>query len=225
MGSSFTINQGSGNSGWNSQVRKPYCGDWPQPAYGYPGARSPVVSATRTATVLLSPSPRPDASHRSATPSAKPSGRSSPTPTRTVPSTVNLALHKPISASSYTDVYVVTNADDGNASSYWESTNNVFPQSLTIDLGASTRVGRVVLKLPPLAAWGARTQTLSILGSTNNSNYRTLVGSAGYRFDPATANTVTIRFTASNQRYLRLSFTANNGWPAAQASEVEVYAS
>jgi len=81
------------------------------------------------------------------------------------------------------------------------------------------------LKLPPAAAWQTRTQTLSVLGSTNGSSYATVVGSAGYTFNPATGNTVTITFTATSQRYLRLTFTANTGWPAGQLSELEVYAS
>jgi hypothetical protein len=36
---------------------------------------------------------------------------------------------------------------------------------------------------------------------------------------------VTITFPATSQRYLRLNFTANTGWPAGQASELQVYAS
>jgi hypothetical protein len=51
-----------------------------------------------------------------------------------------------------------------------------------------------------------------------------VVGSAGYTFDPATGNTVTITFQGTSQRYLRLTFTANTGWPAGQLSELEVYA-
>lgn len=41
---------------------------------------------------------------------------------------------------------------------------------------------------------GTRTQTLSILGSTDGSTFSTIVGSAGYTFDPSTGNTVTITF-------------------------------
>ena len=59
---------------------------------------------------------------------------------------------------------------DGNANTYWESSNNAFPQSLTVDLGQNRSVSRVVLKLPPAAAWQTRTQTLSVLGRTNGSS-------------------------------------------------------
>jgi hypothetical protein len=43
--------------------------------------------------------------------------------------------------------------------------------------------------------------------------------------DPDTGNAVTISFPATSARELTLTFTANTGWPAAQVSEFEVYAS
>lgn len=138
----------------------------------------------------------------------------------------NLALHKATSESSHTQVYASGNAVDGDATTYWESANNAFPQWLQVDLGATTATKRIVLDLPPASAWGTRTQTLSVLGSTDGSTFNTVVGSAGYTFDPSTGNTATITFPATaNVRYLRLNFTANTGWPAGQASEFQVYAS
>ncbi|MEV7808448.1 discoidin domain-containing protein [Microbispora sp. NPDC088329] len=157
------------------------------------------------------------------TPSPSPSA--SPSPSPSPPPTGNLARGKQVSASSHADVYVAGNATDGNTGTYWESANNAFPQSITVDLGASVTVGRVVLRLPPSAAWGARTQTLSVLGSTDGTNYTTIAGPAGYRFDPATGNAVTVAVPAGARRYLRLNVTGNTGWPAAQISEFEAYAS
>ncbi|WP_436764486.1 galactose-binding domain-containing protein, partial [Streptosporangium sp. V21-05] len=92
-----------------------------------------------------------------------------------------------------------------------------------VDLGSAASVGRVVLKLPPQAAWQARTQTLSVQGSTNGSSFATLSGSAGRSFDPGSGNTVTITFSAASTRYVRVNVTGNTGWPAAQLSEFEVY--
>ncbi|MFF7468113.1 discoidin domain-containing protein [Streptomyces sp. NPDC008092] len=136
----------------------------------------------------------------------------------------NLAKGRPATATGSVDVYTPGKAVDGDANSYWESTNNAFPQSLTVDLGASYAARRLVLKLPPSSAWSARTQTVTVLGSTDGSNYSTVVGSTGYRFDPATGNAVTVPLPGStNLRYLRLTVTANNGWPAGQFSEVEAY--
>jgi parallel beta-helix repeat protein len=137
----------------------------------------------------------------------------------------NLALNRPTSASGYTQVYTPGNAVDGNTSTYWESTNNKFPQWWQVDLGSAQSVGRIVLDLPPSSAWGTRTQTLSILGSTNGTTFSTIVGSAGYTFNPATGNTATITFPATSARYLRLNFTANTGWPAGQLSECQIFAS
>ncbi|MGW2235037.1 discoidin domain-containing protein [Streptomyces sp. NPDC001759] len=136
----------------------------------------------------------------------------------------NLAKGRPATATGSQDVYTPGKAVDGDANSYWESANNAFPQSWTVDLGSSYAVRRLVLKLPPSSAWGARTQTITVLGGTDGSSYSTVVGSAGYRFDPATGNTATVLLPAStNLRYLRLSVSANTGWPAGQFSEVEAY--
>ncbi|MFG2452532.1 discoidin domain-containing protein [Streptomyces sp. NPDC048512] len=138
----------------------------------------------------------------------------------------NLAKGRPATATGSQDVYTPGRAVDGDANSYWESSNNAFPQALTVDLGSAQAVRRVVLKLPPATAWAARTQTLSVLGSTDGSGYSTVAGSQGYRFDPASGNTVTIPLPAGTSlRYLRLNVTANTGWPAAQLSEVEAYPS
>lgn len=138
----------------------------------------------------------------------------------------NLAKGRPATATGSQDVYTPGKAVDGDATTYWESTNNAFPQSLTVDLGAAEAVRRLVLKLPPSSAWGARTQTVTVLGSTDGSAYSTVVGSTGYRFDPATGNTATVSLPGSaNLRYLRLSVSANTGWPAGQFSEVEAYLS
>ncbi|MEV6543734.1 discoidin domain-containing protein [Streptomyces sp. NPDC051665] len=136
----------------------------------------------------------------------------------------NLAKGRPATATGSQDVYTPGKAVDGDANTYWESANNAFPQAWTVDLGSNQAVRRLVLKLPPASAWSARTQTLSVLGSTDGSAYSTVVGSAGYRFDPATGNSVTVALpSGTNLRYLRLNVTANTGWPAGQLSEVEAY--
>jgi flagellar hook assembly protein FlgD len=125
-------------------------------------------------------------------------------------------------ASSQLGEYPASNVGDGNQATYWESANNQLPQWVQADLGATTNLAQLVLKLP--AGWEARTETLTVQGSTNGTSFSDLVASAGYRFDPATANTVTINLTAST-RYVRLNVTANTGWPAAQLSEFEVHGS
>ncbi|MFJ5838075.1 discoidin domain-containing protein [Streptomyces shenzhenensis] len=136
----------------------------------------------------------------------------------------NLAKGRPADATGSVDVYTPGKAVDGDADSYWESANNAFPQSLTVDLGSAEAVRRLVLKLPPSTAWGARTQTVTVLGSTDGQNYATVVGAQGYRFDPATGNTATVSLpSGTSLRHLRLTVSANTGWPAGQFSEVEAY--
>jgi hypothetical protein len=141
-----------------------------------------------------------------------------------VTSTTNLALNQPVTASSDYQSYTPQNAVDGNTSTYWEGTNGAWPTTLTVNLGASKSLGSIVLDLPPSAAWGTRTQTLSVLGSANGSSYSTLVGSATYTFNPASGNTVTIPLpSGTSDQYVQLSFTANNVQNGAQASELDVY--
>ncbi len=145
-------------------------------------------------------------------------GNTDPDPNR------NLAKGRPASATGSADVYTPGKAVDSDANTYWESANNAFPQAWTVDLGSTLAARRLVLKLPPATAWQARTQTLSVQGSTDGSAYSTVVAAQDYRFDPATGNTVTVALpSGTNLRYLKLTVTANTAWPAAQFSEVEAY--
>jgi hypothetical protein len=138
-------------------------------------------------------------------------------------STTNLALSATMTASGYTSGFPPSNANDGNTSTYWESTDSDFPQWLEANFGTPLSVGSITVDLPPSSAWATRTQTFSILGSTNGSTWTTLVASAGYTFNPATGNTVTISLPTTTLQYLELNFTANTGWPAGQVSELEVF--
>ncbi|MFD8569817.1 choice-of-anchor D domain-containing protein [Streptomyces sp. NPDC059639] len=133
----------------------------------------------------------------------------------------NLAAGRPTSESSHADVYPSSHLTDGSQSTYWESANNAFPQWVQVDLGAAKSASRVVLQLP--AAWEARSETLSLAGSFDGSAFTTVKSSAAYSFTPSANNTVTLTFPATSQRYFRLNFTANTGWPAGQLSEFQVW--
>jgi hypothetical protein len=134
----------------------------------------------------------------------------------------NLAAGKATSESSHTQTYASSAVTDGDRNSYWESANNSFPQWVQVDLGSARSVSRVVLQLP--ASWGARSQTLTLQAGTDPSNVTTtLKGSASYTFDPASGNTVTLTFPATTQRVLRVTVSANSGWPAGQLSEFQVW--
>ncbi|MCW2506291.1 MAG: coagulation factor 5/8 type domain protein, partial [Actinomycetia bacterium] len=137
VGSGFQITQGAGNSGWYTDT--PFCGPWPAPQWGGGPSTPPSPSA--------SPSPSP-----------------SPSPSLP-PADGNLAAGRPVTVTSAVGGFPGSAAVDGNPTSYWESTGNAFPQSLTVDLGASRPLGRIVLSLPPSPAWGPRTQTVAVAGS------------------------------------------------------------
>jgi hypothetical protein len=133
----------------------------------------------------------------------------------------NLSLGKAASASTTNGPHVAGNLNDGNQDSYWESSSNAFPHWAQIDLGASASIDQVVLKLP--AGWGSRSQTLSVQGSPDGAAFATIVSSAAYTFNPVSNNAVTINFSATSTRFVRINITANTGWPAAQLSELEIY--
>nr|WP_285735743.1 discoidin domain-containing protein [Kitasatospora phosalacinea] len=163
-------------------------------------------------------------------PSPSTSAPASPSPSASASSTCpgstgNLAQGRPATASGTSQTYGPGNAVDGDANTYWESTNNAFPQWIQVDLGCARNLSRAVLKLPPAGAWATRTQTVTVQGSTDGTTFTTLVGSAGYVFDPATGNTVTVNLPATPTRYLRLTVTGNTGWPAGQLSELQAFTS
>jgi chitodextrinase len=138
----------------------------------------------------------------------------------------NLALHRPTSESSHTQTYASGNAVDGDANTYWESANSAFPQWIQVDLGSALGVKRLVLNLPPATSWATRSQTVAVQGSTDGGTFSQLLAAASYTFNPASGNAATLTLPASvTTRYVRLTFTANSGWPAGQLSEFQVYSS
>ena len=132
----------------------------------------------------------------------------------------NLAEGKSITASSAVSGFAAHLANDGDQSSYWESQNSAFPQSLTLDLGSVASVEALSLALP--SGWESRTQTFSIQSSIDGSDYAPLMSSTGYVFEPSSSNIVTIDVPDTDARFVRLVFSANTTWPAAQVSELEV---
>ncbi len=81
------------------------------------------------------------------------------------------------------------------------------------------------MDLPPSTAWGTRTQTITDPGQHRRHELHDAGVVGGLHLQPATGNTATVTFTAATVRYVKLTFTANTGWPAGQLSELQVYAS
>jgi len=139
---------------------------------------------------------------------------------------VNLALNKPVTASSFTDVYDPGRAVDGDAAgpSYWEAAKDSYPNWLTVDLGSVQTVSSARLRLAPVAVWGSRAQTLSLAVSADDTNYTEVVPTGDFTFDYKTGNTVTMSFAPTRARYVKLTCTGNTGANGCQVAEFEVYA-
>ena len=187
-----------------------------------------AAGASCTATVTFVPSARGDRSGALTISDGTPAGRYQVYLNGAVvaPTVGNLATGRPVVASGeIAGCCVATNAVDSNTATYWESTNNAFPQTLAVDLGSAVAVSRVAFKVNP--GWGTRTQTLEILTSTDGVTYTSVVPAADYTFDPgANNNTITIPLPAgTTAQHVQVRVTGNTGWPAAQIAEFEVYAS
>lgn len=142
---------------------------------------------------------------------------STPTP----PVGTNIAVGKPITASSNTFTYTAANANDNDIHTYWEGGSN--PSTLTLDLGSDHNITSILLKLNPAQEWSARTQTIQVLGhDQNTTHFSNLVSAQPYTFNPGSGNFVTIPVTATVKR-LQLNITSNSGAPAGQIAEFEVY--
>ncbi|MEU1147771.1 discoidin domain-containing protein [Streptomyces sp. NPDC005863] len=135
----------------------------------------------------------------------------------------NLAEGKPITASSVIHTYVAENANDGQTSTYWEGAAGSYPNSLTVRLRANADVRAVVIKLNPDPSWGARTQTVEVLGREQKAaDFTTLKAADSYSFSPSgNQNTVTVPVSA-RVADVRLKFTANSGATAGQVAEFQV---
>jgi hypothetical protein len=118
---------------------------------------------------------------------------------------------------------VATNAIDGDPQTYWEGASQAFPESVTIDLGSRTTVGRIVLRLPP--DWPKRVESLSVQVGMRDSHYRTASASAPFTFDPNAGNDAVITFAPTRCRFVQVTFSANSASPAGQISEIEIFAS
>jgi Pectate lyase superfamily protein/Abnormal spindle-like microcephaly-assoc'd, ASPM-SPD-2-Hydin/F5/8 type C domain len=131
----------------------------------------------------------------------------------------DLALGRTVTSSSETsDYYGPQRLVDGDQSTYFESLDGTFPQTVTLDLGQVSTVDRIVLTLPP--GWGTRVETIAI-----SADGSPLVASADYTLDPSIDNNaVTITFPATSLQKITLTCTNNTGWDAFQLSEVSVYA-
>ncbi|MEN8652175.1 CARDB domain-containing protein [Streptomyces sp. 21So2-11] len=143
------------------------------------------------------------------------------TTARPAAASANLALNKPIEASSSTQNYFATNANDGSTSTYWEAGSN--PSTLRVKIGANADLDSVVVKLNPDAAWSTRTQSIEVLGREQSAQgFTSLKARADYTFNPSSnQNSVTIPVTG---RYadVQLKISSNSSGYAGQVAELQI---
>jgi len=114
----------------------------------------------------------------------------------------NLALNKPvIASSSYVDK-PATNAVDGNASTYWRSeavNSSSPPTTLRVDLGAATAIGRATV------SWKENyyAEAFQIQTSNDDVNWSAAVSATGG------SGTQNLNFSTVTTRYVRLYLTKN----------------
>ncbi|QGQ94384.1 discoidin domain-containing protein [Paenibacillus psychroresistens] len=136
---------------------------------------------------------------------------------------LNLALKMPaLSTSDATMQLPASLATDGDSFTYWESAKDIFPQTLSVNLGKMNKVSKITLKLPPKDDWATRDQEIQVQSSSDGVKYTELIPVKVYSFDPKVLNVVEIPFKPTETQYLQLIITNNTGWPAAQISEFEV---
>jgi hypothetical protein len=115
----------------------------------------------------------------------------------------NLALKKPISASSTSTASLkpAANAVDGNTATFWRSAGNSSATWLRVDLGALQTIGRVVIKWKD--TYYAKSYEIQVAPDTLNwkSAYKTTLG---------TKSAQNITFPAAMARYVRIFMTKGN---------------
>ncbi|MFC0002574.1 glycosyl hydrolase [Micromonospora siamensis] len=152
----------------------------------------------------------------SPTPTTSPTGTPSPSPTvdpnPTTTPTGNLALNRPVTASSTESPNAVGFAVDGNGGTRWSSLYSD-PQWIQVDLGATYPVAQVNLRWE--AAYGKAYQIqTSTDGTSWTSVYSTTTGDGGLDAVPVTGS----------GRYVRMSGTTRGTAWGYSLYEFEVYA-
>lgn len=124
--------------------------------------------------------------------------------TTTALAQANLALNKPVSASS--ELRAAKDAVDGSSYSRWESTHGVSPSWIAVDLGTASNLTQVVVE------WeAANPEIYQVQGSNNNSTWTNLGQKNGGTF----GNRTDTFAVSGSYRYVRINATKpapGNAW-------------
>ena len=141
-----------------------------------------------------------------------------------LPETENLAQGKPAkSAGTHTDVYVLSNINDGKTDTYWESKG--FPAEVVFDLQGAYSIATVAVCLNPSAIWEPRQQEIAVLVSVDGETFTEVAAPQLYPFDAETGNRIRIDFDTVEAAFVKVIFSKNTAQRTggAQAAEVCIY--
>jgi hypothetical protein len=149
-------------------------------------------------------------------------GEPTPTPSPTPDPTINLALNMPVSVSSFQDSsHEGSLAVDGDSSTLWKTArakgkNKLPSEWITVDLGASVSVGKVILE------WNDNFATnFTIQVSEDNSNWTTVFTESN-----GNGGSDTITFSSTPSRYVKMNSTSwSSSSLRAWLNELQVFAS
>ena len=140
-----------------------------------------------------------------------------------LPESDNFALNKPVTSGAHTDVYVISNINDGKTDTYWESKG--WPAEVVIDLEGTFTISTVAVCLNPSSIWEPRTQEIAVWISADGETFTEIVPAAKYDFDAETGNRIRIDFDPVEATHVKIIFTMSTAsrTGGAQAAEICVY--
>jgi len=196
----FVIEDLGGNSGWDNR----YCD-------------AHVTGATRlwdstTAADAVAPTEDIDP--------GLPDLRYAPTSDDTPASATGPRLGATATAGTALPGFAPEGANDGNPSTYWEGEGE-FPHWIEFTLDEPTTASELLLSLPPVAAWEARTQTITVSIAGADGEMRVVAENVDALFDPAQDNLAVVPLGGTESiAVLHIEFHGNTAWPAGQIAEV-----
>jgi len=127
---------------------------------------------------------------------------------------MNIAMGKPMTASTQQTNYEASKANDQNTASYWCANSSSFPQYLTVDLGSPSILTGVEIVFRDQDTWKYK-----IEGSNDNVNWGPLLDNTAGVFGA----TIKQDIVNATYRYVKITITgsARGGW--AHCCELRVY--
>ncbi len=126
-----------------------------------------------------------------------------------------LALNKPVIASSYAPSKPPSNVTDQDLGSLWKASSPALNEWVRIDLGATVSTSGLVMKFEQPGAYGYKVET-----STNDIVWGIVTSGKVSQADAASQDVV---FTPKNVRHVRITFTSLPAGRSAALSSVRMF--